>query len=213
MLREIVVHGLPEGIGQLATPMMTLCMNLVLVNKIGDIGVNAFSVISYVASFTIAVFFGTSEGLQPLFGQSYGARNEKDLKFYFKAGLGINFIGSIVVTMLILLFSRPICSLFGAGTETLEYVLRVLPQYTWGFVVMAFNVMISAYLYSTERSAQAIIMNFLRSLVANTAVITLLPSIFGADVIWFTFGIYEAVVLAVAVFLLKHSERNGIVFK
>lgn len=213
VLREIVVHGLPEGIGQLATPMMTLCMNLVLVNKIGDIGVNAFSVISYVASFTIAVFFGTSEGLQPLFGQSYGARNEKDLKFYFKAGLGINFIGSIVVTMLILLFSRPICSLFGAGMETLEYVLRVLPQYTWGFVVMAFNVMISAYLYSTERSVQAIIMNSLRSLVANTAVITLLPSIFGADVIWFTFGIYEAVVLAVAVFLLKHSERNGIVFK
>lgn len=58
-------------------------MNLVLVSKIGDIGVNAFSVISYVASFTIAIFFGTSEGLQPLFGQSYGARNEKDLKFYF----------------------------------------------------------------------------------------------------------------------------------
>lgn len=44
---EIVVHGLPEGIGQLATPVMTLCMNLVLVDKVGDIGINAFSVISY----------------------------------------------------------------------------------------------------------------------------------------------------------------------
>lgn len=83
LLRKIALRGLPEGIGQLATPVTTLCMNLVLVSKIGDIGVNAFSVISYVASFTIAIFFGTSEGLQPLFGQSYGARNEKDLKFYF----------------------------------------------------------------------------------------------------------------------------------
>lgn len=96
--KEIAVHGLPEGIGQLATPIMPLCMNLVLVSRIGDIGVNAFSVISYVASFAVAVFFGTSEGLQPLFGQSYGARNETDMKFYFKVGIWINFLGSIVVT-------------------------------------------------------------------------------------------------------------------
>ena len=151
--KEIAVHGLPEGIGQLATPIMTLCMNLVLVSRIGDIGVNAFSVISYVASFTVAVFFGTSEGLQPLFGQSYGARNETDMKFYFKVGIWINFLGSIVVTGLILLLSRQICMLFGADAETLEYTLQAMPKFAWGFVMMAFNVMISAYLYSTERSA------------------------------------------------------------
>lgn len=212
LLRSIIIHGLPEGIGQFATPIMTLCMNLVLVNKIGDIGVNAFSVISYVASFTVSIFFGTSEGLQPLFGQSYGARNEPDLRFYFKVGLWINFIGSIIITGLILGFSRPICMLFGADAETLEYTLRVLPQYIWGFVVMSFNVMISAYLYSTERSLQAVIINFLRSFVVSTAAILLLPAIFGANIVWFTFGIYEALVLMIAAALLKYSERNGIVF-
>lgn len=213
LLGEVIIHGLPEGIGQLATPITTLCMNLVLVSKIGDIGVNAFSVISYVASFTVAVFFGTSEGLQPLFGQSYGAKNEKDMKFYFKSGIWINFIGSAVITLAIILFSRPICILFGADATTLEYVLQVMPRYAWGFIVMAFNVMISAYLYSTERSVYSIIINILRSLVANVAVIVLLPGIFGADIIWFTFGIYEAVVLVIAVLLLKRSERNGIIFK
>lgn len=213
LLRDIVVHGLPEGIWQLATPIMTFCMNFILLSKIGDIGVNAFSIISYVASFAFAVFFGTSEGLQPLFGQSYGAKNEKDMKFYFKAGIWINFIGSVVVTTSILLFSKPICLLFGADATTLEYTLKVMPSYCWGFVVMAFNVMISAYLYSTERSVYAIIINVLRSIVASVAVIMLLPEIFGANIIWYTFGIYEVIVLAVAVFLLKHSEHNGIVFK
>ena len=211
--KEIAVHGLPEGIGQLATPIMTLCMNLVLVSKIGDIGVNAFSVISYVASFSVAVFFGTSEGLQPLFGQSYGAKNEADMKFYFKVGIWINFLGSILVSGLILLLSRQICMLFGADAETLEYTLQAMPKFAWGFVMMAFNVMISAYLYSTERSAYATVLNFLRSIVVSVLVIMLLPEIFGADIVWFTFGIYEAVVLVFAVLLLKHSERQGIVFK
>ena len=212
-VRNIVVHGMPEGIGQLATPIMTLWMNRMLVDMIGDLGVNAFSVISYVASFTVAVFFGTSEGLQPLFGQSYGAKEKDDLKFYFRTGILINFVGSVVITALILLFSRPICVLFGTDPTTLEYTLTVMPRYSWGFIVMAFNVMISAYLYSTERSAQAIAINFVRSIVANTAVILLLPRIFGADIIWFTFGIYEIIVLIFAFSLLKYSERNGIIFK
>lgn len=211
--KDIVLHGLPEGIGQLATPIMTLCMNLVLVSKIGDIGVNAFSVISYVASFSVAVFFGTSEGLQPLFGQSYGARNETDMKFYFRVGIWVNFLGSIVVTGLILLWSRQICMLFGADAETLEYTLQAMPKFVWGFVMMAFNVMISAYLYSTERSVYATALNFLRSIVVSVLVIMILPEIFGADIVWFTFGIYEAVVLVFAILLLKHSERQGIIFK
>ena len=88
-----------------------------------------------------------------------------------------------------------------------------MPKFAWGFVMMAFNVMISAYLYSTERSAYATVLNFLRSIVVSVLVIMLLPEIFGADIVWFTFGIYEAVVLVFAVLLLKHSERQGIVFK
>lgn len=213
LLKEIVVHGLPEGISQLSTPVMTLCMNLVLVEMLGDIGVNTFSVISYVASFTVAVFIGTSEGLQPLFGQSYGARKEDDLKFYFRTGILINFFGSMLVTGVILLLSRQICGLFGADEETLEYTLQVMPLYSVGFIVSSFNVMITSYLYSTERSTYSSIISFLRSLVVNAAVILILPRVFGADAIWITFAVYEAIVLVVAFALLKHSERNGIVFK
>lgn len=211
LLREIFLRGLPEGLGQLTTPVMTLCMNIVLIEKIGDIGVNAFSVVAYVASFTTAVFYGCSEGLQPLFGQSYGAKNGKDMRFYFKAGMLINFIGSIVVMALVLAVSRPICLLFGSNPETLEYIVQIMPLYSWGFVVMSLNVMISAYLYSTERSGYAIIINFLRSIVVSVAVILILPKIFGANIVWFTFGIYEAIMLVISAWLLIRAERKSII--
>lgn len=89
------------------------------------------------AFFTVAVFFGTSEGLHPLFGQSYGAKEQDNLKFYFRTGILINFVGSVVITALIILFNRPICVLFGADPTTLEYTLTVMPQYSWGFIIMA----------------------------------------------------------------------------
>ena len=64
LLRDIVTHGLPEGISQLATPVMMFCMNMVLLDMVGDLGINSFSIICNIASFSMAVFFGASEGLQ-----------------------------------------------------------------------------------------------------------------------------------------------------
>ena len=64
----------PEAIAQFSTPVTTFCMNQTLMANYGEIGINAFSVISYLSSFTMSVFFGASEGMQPLFGQAYGAK-------------------------------------------------------------------------------------------------------------------------------------------
>lgn len=213
LLKEIVIHGLPEESSQLSTPVMAFCINMVLINRVGDLGVNAFSVITYIASFSMAVFFGASEGLQSLFGQSYGAKDKEELTFYFKTGLKISFWGSFIVTILAVLLGRHICILFGTDAVTQSYVLKVLPQFAVGFIVMAVNVMISSYFYSTEGSLQATSISVLRSIVVNAAVILILPYIFGERVIWFLLLIYEAIVLIIVVALLKHSERDGIRFK
>ena len=79
-------------------------------------------------------------------------------------------------------------------------------MYSIGFVVMAFNTMISAYLYSTERSYHSTVISVLRSIIVNAAVTLLLPRLFGAGSVWITFAVYEAVVLIVAFILL--STRN-----
>ena len=69
LFRKILFRGLPEAIAQFSTPVTTLCMNRTLMAFFGDTGINAFAIISYLSSFTMAVFFGVSEGMQPLFGQ------------------------------------------------------------------------------------------------------------------------------------------------
>lgn len=210
---KIALRGLPECISQCATAVTTLWLNQVLTARLGDVAVNAFGVISYVASFSMGIFFGVSEGLQPLFGNSYGARDGKSLKFYFRAGLIINFLGALAVNGLLLAIGGKICGLFGATGEALAYTVRVLPFYAWGFIVTALNTIVSAYLFSTKRTAQALVVNVLRSFVVNTFVILLFPQLFGDGVIWHTFGISESIVLLAAILLLAYSERRGIDFK
>ena len=73
---------------------------------------------------------------------------------------------------------------------------------------MALNVMIVAYLFSTNKSKQAIFINLLRGIVF-TAVITFgVPAIFGGSSVWLTMGIYESLALVIAIYLLKNTMKK-----
>lgn len=210
---KVFLRGAPETVAQFTMPVATFCMNRVLLSYLGEIAVNAFSVISYVASFAMAIFLGVSEGAQPLFGQAYGEKNEKDLKHYFRVSAIVDFIGSTLVYVILLFVGKAISGMFGADGETADLVASVLPKYGWGFILMSLNTIISAYMYSTKRTVWAVVFNVLRSFGFTTLITLAFPAMFGGNIIWFTFGIYEALSFVLAVIVLKISERNGIVFK
>lgn len=205
---KIFICGLPEGVAQCSMPVMTLCMNLVLIERVGPIGVNSFSVISFMSSFVNAVFYGTSEGFQPLFSRCCGAEEWDDLRYYFRVGLRINMIGSAFIVAVMMIFSRFIGGIFGTDLDTLNYVVAHLPSFTWGFVVMSVNAIISAFFYSIAHPKQALMINVMRCAGVNVAVILLLPVLFGEGIIWYTFGIYEFIVALLSVYLYRRVSRN-----
>lgn len=209
MIKKIIIRGLPECISQFSIPVSTILTNIMLMKYIGNIGVNAYAVIAYVASFSIAVFAGTAEGLQPLFGNCYGSKREDDLKYYLKRGLLISTVGALAILVILFFADRGICRLYAVNAETMELTIASMFKYSWGFLIQAVTVIISAYLYSTTRTKPAVLINFLRSFAVNIAVILILPMLFGADSVWYTFGTYESIVMVVAIILLKKYDRNG----
>ena len=212
LFRKILMRGAPESIAQFASPVSILCLNYVMLRMIGEIAVNAFSVIGYIASFSVAVFYGVSEGAQPLIGNAYGEKNESDLKFYFRVSLLIAFVGSLLLYLLFLIVSPNICRLFGLDAETLAFTVQKLPKYAINFVFMSLNTILSAYLYSTKRTGAAVTLNLLRSFVFTVSVILILPALFGAELIWYTAAVYEALSLLAALLLVRATEKNGVVF-
>lgn len=134
------------------------------------------------------------------------------MKAYYRAGVFISIVGSTLCVAVYVLFPHTLCALFGADTKTTDFTAIHMWEYCWGFIVGSVNTIISAYFYSTKRSGQAIALNVVRSLVMNSIVIILLPKLFGKAVVWHTFGIYEVLVLVIALSLKKFSERRGIAY-
>ena len=209
---KIIKRGLPEMVSRFATPVMTLFMNLVLAAELGNTAINTFSIVSYASSLFYSLFYGAANGLQPLFGQSYGAKDENDLRYYFRRGIVINLVGSAVVFALTLFLGGPICRLFGADDVTYQMTIDALPKFSLNFIFASISIIISAYLYSTKRTKFALALNVCRSLLFNSLIIIILPIIFGSSVVWYTVTVAEALALLTGILLWKRSERNGIAF-
>lgn len=97
--------------------------------------------------------------------------------------------------------------MFGAEGNLADEVVRSMPKYSWAFIIAGINTMISGYLYSTEETKGAILLNVLRSFVVCTAVIIGLTMIFKGTIVWFTFGISEGIIVVIAVCLLKAANK------
>ena len=199
--------GFPEMIAQFATPLMTIFMNQMISLYLPSYALDVFAVISYAASISIAIMFGTAEGLQPLFGRSFGAGEKDDLHFYLKRGLIICLVGSAICVLGANVFARPIALLFGGDEQIVQGVVRCMPQHSWAFVLVGVNTLISGYLYSTKNTKFAIFMNIMRSFIVSILCIVGLTSLLGAAIIWYTFGISEAIILAIGILLMRKANK------
>ena len=75
------------------------------------------------------------------------------------------------------------------------------------------NTVLSAYLYSTKRTIEAVAVNVLRGLIFTPLCVVALSFLTNGALLWFTVGIAEAVTCISAMAITKHSEQGGVTFE
>ncbi len=210
---KIIKRGFPEFVSQLGGPVTVLCYNLIIGKMLGDMGISAFSVLNYVFSIFNAIIFGISEGIQPLWGQSYGEKNQNNLKYYFRTGLLLNLVASTAFYGLVVIWGEPIVHIFNGDPQLASLATAAFPAFGWSFIFMGANTIMVAYLYSTKRTMQSTIISLSRSLLFKVPAILFIPMLLGTSSIWHTAGIAEALTCILGIILVKASERQGIRFK
>ena len=204
-------RGMPECVAQFGTPVTMVLTNVMLAKYLGDDALNAYSLLMYIATLGASIFIGSSQGLQPLFGNSYGEGNESDLRYYLRAGILISVGGGMIVNFC-LLFSGPAVSLlFNSNDAAQALFAQHMPKYLVSILLEAVTVTISAFLYSTTRSRAALTIHVLRAFVVDTIVILSIPYVLGPQNLWFAPLIIETIIMTTAIVLLKYNIRNGLI--
>ena len=206
LVEKICKRGVPEAMSQLTTPVTALCYNLVLSLMVGDLGISTFSVLSFLYSLANAILSGVAQGLQPLWGNGYGKRDTAGLRFCLRRGLAIDLVLAAGIWGLLFAFDRPVIRIFNQNPALVDAASTALPVFALSFIPMALNLIYTAFLFSTKRTAQADCIALSRGVVVKALAIFALPALFGETAVWAAPLAAEVVTLFLAVGLERRTR-------
>lgn len=201
LIRDIMKVGFPEFITQMSQPVIILCYNFIVLEAFGEIGVSAFSVISYLLVVIGAVFMGLAQGIQPLISRSRGEGNKEAEKFFLKKGLRLNVILAVIVYLVMVVFGKNIISIFNTDPKLIEIAYNCIIVYGINFIFASVNIVYTTYYLATGMTKPAIVIAVLRSFIVNTICIFIFPAIFGINAIWVGMIFAELIVMIFALWI------------
>lgn len=206
LVKKICKRGVPEAMSQLTTPVTALCYNLVLSHMVGDLGVSTFSVLSFLYSLANAILSGVAQGLQPLWGNGYGRQDTAGLRFCLRRGLAIDLALAVEIWGLLFAFDQPVIRIFNQDPALVEAASAALPVFALSFIPMALNLIYTAFLFSTKRTAQADCIALSRGVAVKALSIFALPALLGEAAVWAAPLAAEVVTLFLAVGLERRTR-------
>lgn len=210
LIKKICRRGVPEAVTQLTTPVTAFCYNLMLARLIGDIGVSTFSVLSFIYSLANAILSGVAQGLQPLWGHCYGKRDTEKMGWYFRCGIIINGILSVLIYGALFFFDKPVICIFSRDAELVQTASAVLPLFSLSFIPMGLNLIHTAFLFSTKRTGAANAIAISRGIVVKALAIFCIPAAFGSNAIWMAPFAAEILTLVLAVRLNRTTDSDNL---
>ena len=224
-LKNIYAVGFPAIIMQSIGSVMVSGVNAII--SIADVTaeyaaayINAFGVYFKLQSFVFMPVFGLNQGVSPIIGYNYGARNKKRMYAAFRLGIIIAAAIMAAGTLLFQLAPNWLLSLFesdaaadmAANALMAEVGVPVLRIISLSFILAAVGILFSTLFQAVGKGLYSMIMSVSRQLVVLLPVAFVLSKI-NLTVMWYAFPISELVSLGLAVVffgLLRRKELAGL---
>lgn len=207
-IRDIYVVGVPSIVMNAIGTVMTMAINGILA-AFSAAAVNVFGVYFKLQSFVFMPVFGLTQGLMPIMGYNYGARNKQRVTGAIKTGVIIALIINVVGTIIFELFPGELISIFNATDELLKIgdpALRIIAIH---FPIAAVGITLSTLFQATGKGVYSLVQSLLRQLVVLVPAAWLLSKI-SLDAVWFAFPISETASLIITVVFFVHLYNKEI---
>lgn len=206
ILPQIIKVGTPEFVTQIGRSITILWYNLIIADLLGDLGLAAFAVISYLIIIIVALFLGVAQGIQPLLSYSHGENNLINEQYFFRKGLKLNLLLSIAVYLVMLIGGKYIIALFSQDLLLIDTAHQCISIYGISFIFCAYNISYTTYYLSIKQTRIALWISVARSFIFNTLCILLIPYLLGKNTIWSGIIAAEFIVTILTLITNRHYK-------
>lgn len=151
---------------------------------------------------------GIVQGIRPLVGYNYGAKEYKRVNSIYKTALTMTACIMLLGTILCLAIPDRLIAMFTDNSQTIELGKTALRIISAGFVVSAVSVTSSGALEGLSKGLPSLIISLLRYTVIIIPVAFILSKLFSADGVWHAFWIAEFITAIAAFFIYRKSVKS-----
>ena len=189
-------NGSSEMVSNIASSVVAMVYNIQLLAYLGEPGGAAYGVIMYAGFLFAAVFLGYCTGCAPLMSYHLGARNGEEMASLFRKSLLIVGVAGVGMFALTRVLVTPLATLFvGYDAGLLELTVHAALLYSFALLVMGFNVYGSSLFTAVGNGHVSALISFVRTFICEIGAVLLVPLALGADGIWLSILVAEAVAL------------------
>ena len=202
IVKDVISIGMAPFFMNSAACLIVILINQGLQQHGGDLAIGAYGIVNRVSFVFVMIVLGINQGMQPIVGFNYGAKQYKRtleaLKLTIICATAITTTGFLMAE----LFPRAISMIFTTDEELISHSIRGLRIVFACFPIIGFQIVAGNFFQSVGMAAKSVFMSLTRQLIFLLPGLLVLPGLLGTDGIWISMPISDGLSSMIAFILL-----------
>ncbi len=210
IVRDSMSIGMAPFLMNMTSSAIVIIINQSLIRHGGDMAVGAYGIINRIAAMFVMIVFGLNQGMQPIAGYNFGARQYDRVTSVLKLTV---FLASGVMTLGFLvceLFPHSVVSVFTSDKELIDIAAPGLRTVMLVFPIVGFQMVASTFFQSIGMAGKAIFMSLTRQVLFLLPGLLIFPMLLGVKGVWISMPAADTLASLVAVYMLTVQYRKSI---
>ncbi len=208
VIREIFLIGASTFARMAAGTLMSVILNHSLSHYGDDTSLAVFVAINKLLTFTLMPLLGIVQGMQPIVGYNYGAKEYPRVHETLKLAI----IGTTGIATLawVILMTIPgyMIGLFNDDPELIAQGVRAIRMNIFVLPVIGYQIVGAGMFQSIGKARPAIILSLTRQVLILIPMALILPLFLGIDGIWLAFPISDFLSTLITHYLMRTQMRS-----
>ncbi|MGL5972900.1 MAG: MATE family efflux transporter [Oscillospiraceae bacterium] len=209
IIRNIYKVGIPSMIMQTIGSFVVVTINNILIG-FSTTAVSILGIYFKLQSFIYMPVFGIMQGIMPIFGYNFGAKNRDRLASCIKISLLLVFGLTSIGVLAFQVFNRQLLMAFNASEDMLEIGIPALRIISLSFISAGFGITISTFFQALGHGFKSLILSSVRQVFIIIPFCLIMPKYFGIVSVWWSYPISEFFGLILGVIILISVYKKEI---
>ena len=207
--KDSLAIGMGPFLMNLASCIVVLFINQQLVKWGGDLALGAYGIVNRISFLFVMIIMGFNQGMQPIAGYNYGARQYARVREVYVKTAGWASIVCVLGFLISEVLPGPTVSIFTPDPVLHEMAARGLRMMNLAFPIIGFQMVTTNLFQCLGMVNKSIFLSLSRQLLFLLPCIYILPPLLESETgVWYSFPISDTIAAVVTAFFAVGLLRN-----